>query len=185
MSLILAKRAGLDIEGADDALDRAMSFLDSMTNNATGYVGDTERPAARDDTTRKPLGPTAVALACRLAMGQTLGRGSISKAVEILSEDDHLPVWKKTWVRHDDETDLKLDLHYFYWGSMAMAQVGGEPWKKWYTALQEGCLARAQKPSNGNYAYWSHVGRFHLVGGYPYATSLVLLSLSAPHRYLD
>ncbi|MBC8340795.1 MAG: terpene cyclase/mutase family protein [Proteobacteria bacterium] len=67
--------------------------------------------------------------------------------------------------------------HYFYghyYAAQTMFMAGGDHWKKWFTALRAELLAK-QNPQDG---HWDGQA------GDAYGTSMALICLQMPHRYL-
>ena len=65
-----------------------------------------------------------------------------------------------------------------YYGSQAAAQIGGDCWKKTYTAIST-ALLRTQKPDGR----WENVWRAKWVGD-TYTTALGVLTLTTPYQLL-
>ncbi len=180
MALVQAKKAGLRVPAAP--FQRIADWLERLTEPATGLVGDDQRPDFNDELTRAPVGPTAVALMMRLAMGGNVNQAENSKALRFLTDDRFLPVWKENWTSYENTGD-DLDLYYFYHGTYALTQVGGQAWARWYSHLEKALLGHMRHRGQGT--NWVHIGRFHEVGGTVYSTALAVLALSAPYRYIE
>ena len=180
MALVQAKKAGLRVPAAP--FQRVADWLDRVSETATGLVGDDRRPDSNDKITRTPVGPTAVALMVRLAMGGSVNQTKNAKALRFLIDDRFLPVWEEDWTSHEKAGD-DLDLYYFYHGTYALTQVGGQAWARWYPLLEKALLGHMQHRGQGT--NWPHIGRFHEVGGTVYSTALAVLALSAPYRYVE
>lgn len=74
------------------------------------------------------------------------------------------------------------DEYYWYYGTLAMRQVGGEPWEKWNDALRDMLISmqRQQGPLAGS---WNPDGKWARVGGRLYSTALRTMCLEAYYRY--
>lgn len=76
-----------------------------------------------------------------------------------------------------------VDFYYWYYGTLALFQRQGEPWKTWNTALQEQLLDR--QSANGEFAgSWDPDRVWGNYGGRVYSTALGALCLEVYYRYL-
>jgi hypothetical protein len=71
------------------------------------------------------------------------------------------------------------DLYFAFFGSLAMHQLGGEPWTRWWGPLKERLL-KAQGPDG---AWPAAFDRWTVYGGAVYTTALSTLILETPVRY--
>lgn len=87
-----------------------------------------------------------------------------------------LPVWSVG--------DGRADPYYWFWGSDAMRQVGGERWRRWRRALEAAAVPNQRRPEQGEGAAgsWDPVGPWGEVGGRVCATALVTLALESSYR---
>jgi hypothetical protein len=78
----------------------------------------------------------------------------------------------------------EFNIYYWYYGTLALYQHGGEPWTRWNTRVRDEVLRR-QKPDGHQAGSWdpddSEYGKF---GGRVYATALATLTLEVYYRYL-
>jgi hypothetical protein len=75
------------------------------------------------------------------------------------------------------------DLYYWYYGTLAMYQYGGEPWQTWNEALRDRLIADQVK--TGDLAgSWDPKDRWGLYGGRLYSTTLSTLCLEVYYRFL-
>jgi len=70
------------------------------------------------------------------------------------------------------------DFYYWYYGSLSMRFVGGEPWERWTVALKQ-TLPRMQR-SDGS---WSAMTKWAGYGGTVYSTAMGALCLESFYRY--
>jgi hypothetical protein len=70
------------------------------------------------------------------------------------------------------------DFYYWYYGSLSMRFVGGEPWDRWMVALKQ-TLPRMQR-SDGS---WSAMTKWAGYGGTVYSTAMGALCLESFYRY--
>ena len=77
---------------------------------------------------------TAVGILSRIFAGEDPRRSEvIQKGVSLCIKA--LPRW--------DEASGAIDMYYWYYGSLALFQVGGEAWKKhWNPAMKEAILSQ-------------------------------------------
>jgi hypothetical protein len=80
--------------------------------------------------------------------------------------------------------------YYWYYGTLAMFQMGGKHWKGWNTAMKKCLLPNQRKggPMDGTDkdvdGSWDPKGYFDATGGRVYATATNALSLEIYYRYL-
>jgi HEAT repeat protein len=74
--------------------------------------------------------------------------------------------------------DGSVDLYYWYWGTLAMHEIGGAPWRKWETALGPALLHH--QSSKGS---WPADTAWGMLAGRVYTTSFATLTLLTPYRY--
>jgi hypothetical protein len=112
---------------------------------------------------------TAEALFCKQMIGIRRTNPACEEAVGYLLQ--HLP--KIT----------EYDEYYWYYGTLAMFQHGGEPWTQWNDA-QRDLIVRLQE-TRGPYAgSWDPKGKWAGLGGRIYSTALSTLCLEVYYRYL-
>ena len=183
--------AALAMKGAEDAwltVDGAWktdcaAWLDQVSD-ASGLHGYTKRGELSSRlpgdhirrfpvTSCEPL--TAIGVMCRAMLGQAPTRGSVMDAAadRLLSKP---PVWSVG--------DGRADPYYWFWGSDAMRQVGGERWRRWRRALEAAAVPNQRRPEQGECAAgsWDPVGPWGEVGGRVCATALVTLALESSYR---
>ncbi len=174
---------GIDIPDAEyaKALEGARTWFDRATSVAsgkTGYMvpGD---PGARLDTEGKPYAfsdeiseTTAIAVACRLLIGQTRGDAIIKRGVDLLMRET------PTWTEQEGRRLSRVNLYYWYYGTSALRQVGGSLWQKWKTAVATALLDH-QRRGGDEAGSWDPIGEWGVVGGRVYSTALGALTLSA------
>ncbi len=124
-------------------------------------------------TSCEPL--TAIGVMCRAMLGQAPTPGSVMDAAadRLLSKP---PVWSVG--------DGRADPYYWFWGSDAMRQVGGERWRRWRRALETAAVPNQRRPEQGESAAgsWDPVGPWGEVGGRVCATALMTLALESSYR---
>ncbi len=77
----------------------------------------------------------------------------------------------------------KLNLYYWYYGTLAMFQYGGGEWKQWNDAVRAALVAE-QTTSGANEGSWDPKGPWGRYGGRVYSTALSALCLEVYYRFL-
>ncbi len=77
----------------------------------------------------------------------------------------------------------ELNLYYWYYGTLAMYQFGGEPWEQWNTSVRDSLIQhqRIDGPFAGS---WDPDGPWGRYGGRIYSTALATLTLEVYYRLL-
>ncbi|MSR46053.1 MAG: hypothetical protein EXS13_03135 [Planctomycetes bacterium] len=179
MALKSAAMAGLEIETS--ALRDAASYVDDMTDDAgrTGYQNpggfsariqgpDTERfPAERSESL------TAVGLVTRIFAGRTLADDpAIKRGADLLLATR--PKW--------NEPDI--DFYYWYYGTLALFQVGGNHWEQWRKSLATELVAHQHLDRDrDDYGSWDPIDPWSSEGGRVYSTALNCLCTEVYDRY--
>jgi hypothetical protein len=112
---------------------------------------------------------TAEALFCKQMYGLKRASAVSREAVDYLL--GHLPKMSSP------------DEYYWYYGTLAMFQYGGEPWQRWNDALRD-TLIRLQRKNGDAAGSWDPVGPWGPVGGRIYSTTFCVLSLEVYYRFL-
>ena len=173
MQLKSARMARLSVDGA--GLQGAASFLDAVTTR-DGYVGYTK--AEGRDTCM-----TAVGMVCRQFIGMPhdspvlkAGAGIVGKA---------LPEWGDAR-GHGREKGF----YYWYYGTLATFQMGGEGWARWNARLKPTLVEHQCKggPTDGTAAdtdgSWDPTSWIDKHGGRVFTTAMGALTLEVYYRYL-
>jgi hypothetical protein len=73
-------------------------------------------------------------------------------------------------------------MYYWYYGTMAMFQVGGDAWSRWNKALREAVVPHQR--GDGNFdGSWDPVGPWGADGGRVYSTAMMTLCMEVYYRY--
>jgi len=181
-ALASAKDAGLTVD--DEALLGGLSWIDEVTDPNSGRVGydgpntlSSRTPANQLWPREKGEAMTAVGMLCRIFLKQdentTVGGEKIlAKHADLLKTK--LPEW--------DEAGYGCDMYYWYYGTYAMFQFGGDGWKKWNAAMKE-ALLKHQRDSGDEKGSWDPVGPWGYSGGRVYSTALMTLCIEVYFRY--
>lgn len=112
---------------------------------------------------------TAEALFSRQMLGMKRENPSSLEAVEYLMK--HPP------------RQTEQDLYYWYYGTLAMYQYGGEPWRRWNDQLRDTLVATQRKQGHAA-GSWDPKDNWSLHGGRLYSTALSTLCLEVYYRFL-
>ncbi len=81
--------------------------------------------------------------------------------------------------------DGSIDMIYWYFATLAMFQVGGEPWGVWARAMKT-AMRETQRRDTEVCRYkgsWDPVGPWGADGGRVYSTALMVLCMEVFYRY--
>lgn len=161
MALKSAAVGGIPVPA--DARANMRAFLDARAKGEAGglssYLYNLE-----------PSHPmTAEALYCRQMLEADLDPALVAEAVDYL--------------KTNPPRRSALDLYYWYYGTLAMFQLGGEPWEAWNDAVRETLVAE-QVTEGENAGSWNPRGPWGPYGGRLYATAMATLSLEVYYRFL-
>ena len=157
MSLKSARYAGIEIPA--EVTEKAIEFLQERS------VGP-NRGLAAYRLSSSPTAPmTAEALFCRQMLGLPRDSASSREAV--------------SYVLQAMPTPTNENFYYWYYGTLAMYQYGGDPWDEWNERVRSILLDRQQ--SDGR---WKPDDAWGQYGGDLYSTALATLCLEVYYRYL-
>ncbi|MDP7035707.1 MAG: terpene cyclase/mutase family protein [Planctomycetota bacterium] len=180
MVLKSAKIAGLEVP--HECFEGARDWFDSVTDEQyyrTGYVVKGDRGARL----KSQIGifghsesMTAVAVMSRVFMGMERHDPRVRGGAELLLQS--LPEWST------DHGTSKIDYYYWYYGTLAMFQMGGDYWKSWNVRMKK-AIVELQNVDKGTclHGSWDPVGAWGSIGGRVYATAINVLSLEIYYRY--
>ncbi|MBL4846331.1 MAG: hypothetical protein JKY65_12455 [Planctomycetes bacterium] len=176
LALKAGKAAGLEVP--EKAFIGARRWLTRATasNGGVGYAlpgGGSSYLSANEGKYDPVPCMTGVSVLCRILSGERRSDDAIRKGTRILS--DARPTWKKG--RRE-----KVNFYYWYYGTNAMFQNGGNKWKEWNKDMQAALLPNqcVGGPEDGS---WPPVGEWSLAGGRVYATAMNALTLETYYRY--
>jgi hypothetical protein len=168
----------------EDAFEGVRAWLDKMTDPDYGRVGYLQRGSGSARPTElldrfpsnRTEALTALGILLRVQAGEDPRRSDvIRKGVELCT--DLLPRW--------EPADGSIDMLYWHYGTLALFQVGGEPWRAWNAALLRAVLGSQRRDTDpcGYKGSWDPIGPWGIDGGRVYSTALLALCLEVPHRY--
>jgi hypothetical protein len=161
MALKSAATAGIDVP--QETLDRTITFLKNAGQGRNGGLAGyraAEQP--------KPS-MTAEALFCRQMVGMKRTNPASIEAAEFLLQ--HPP------------RRAEPDLYYWYYGTLAMYQYGGQAWRTWNEALRDSLVVE-QRSAGHSAGSWDPRAPWGDYGGRVYSTAMSTLSLEVYYRFL-
>jgi hypothetical protein len=179
MALKSAKLCKLRVDQA--AFDGVKAWIEKATEPEYGRVGYTSRgtgPARPQDLmdkfpADKSESLTAVGILSRIFIGEDPDKSEvIQKGSDLCLKA--LPIW--------DEQSGAIDMYYWYYGTLAMFQVGDTPWKKWRVAMEE-AIIKSQRKEGCQKGSWDPVGPWGREGGRVYSTALMTMCMEVYFRY--
>ena len=180
MALKSAKEAG-GIRVPTEAFEGAAAWIEKCTEPEYGKTGYTARgtgPARPQDIMDKfppdkSESLTAVGILTRIFLGENPRDSEmIQKGAELCIKV--LPEW--------DEAAGSIDMYYWYYGSLALFQVGGDSWKAWNTAMKTAIIDHQRKDGDQR-GSWDPLGPWGREGGRVYSTAVCVMCLEVYYRY--
>lgn len=169
MSLKSAAIAGVEI--SPKVRDRMTQFLNSVRQGRSGGLFGYRRSVQVGGQETELVTPvmTAEALFCQQMLGYQRDSETSRESVSyILKNRPRL---------------AELDFYYWYYGTLAMYQYGGEPWQMWNSVVRD-TLIQEQRTSGNNAGSWDPNGPWGRYGGRLYSTALATLTLEVYYRLL-
>jgi hypothetical protein len=180
MALKSGQYAGLEVDPG--AFQGARQWAEKMTDPKTGRVGynfrggAVARPEGMVDRfpAEKSEAMTASGLLTRLLCGEPTDSKIAAKSVALCLNE--LPHW--------DANTGTIDMYYWYWGTLAMFQMGGDAWGKWNEALKAAVVQHQHLAGSGSRTgSWDPSGPWGQDGGRVYSTALMTLCMEVYYRY--
>ena len=168
----------------EDCFEGIKAWIDKMTDPDFGRVGYQARgtgPARPTELVdrfpaEKSESMTGVGMLARIFLGENPKTSDpIKKGAELCAK--LAPSW--------NPNDGSIDMYYWYYATLAMFQVGGEPWNKWNKAMQ-GAIVDTQRKDTDYCMYkgsWDPLDPWGPDGGRVYSTSCMALCLEVYYRY--
>ncbi len=177
MALKSAHAAGIEVDW--QALFGLMRHFDLNTSPAGEVIYANRDPGPW----RRGPGMVAVGMFSYLALGWPRDCPLLTQQADILLKN--LPDWAE--MNRNDPRDVASCLHtmyYWYYGMLALFQMGGHWWTQWNAHLRDILVAR-QCVEGENKGSWDPPERgFDAAGGRTYTTAISVLSLEVYYRYL-
>ncbi len=161
MALKSAEIAGVNVPR--NAKADVVAFLKGRSLGTYGGLA-----GYREDTPPSPS-MTAEAMFCKQMLGMRRDNAASREAAEYLLA--RLP------------TRTTFNEYYWYYGTLAMYQYGGEGWRDWNGAIRD--LLTSEQRTDGDFAgSWDPLGPWAQYGGRIYSTALSTLCLEVYYRFL-
>lgn len=193
MAIKSAQAAGIDVP-LETRLNVIRHF-DRATepDGRVWYADKRDNPKRRKGRLliKRRYGPamTAVGLFTRSVLGFRMDDRFARRQIDRLLTD--LPDLEKF---QDPKGDGLHSEYYWYYGSLALFHIGGDPWKQWNRALRNTVLEYQERPTTPkgrrkhSYGSWPAYGRgwgkWGRTGGRIYSTAINTLTLEVYYRYL-
>jgi len=181
MALKSGKFGGLQID--PDAFEGARRWIDKVTDPDFGQVGydaigtGPARPEGLQERwpAEKSQSMTAVGMLVRIFLGEDPRTSEvIRKGADLCRE--RLPEW--------NPDDGSIDMYYWYYGTLAMFQVGGRHWVDWNKAMTKSIVGHQHpRDSGARTGSWDPLGPWGPDGGRVYATACLAMCLEVYYRY--
>ena len=166
-----------------DAWEGVKSWVDKMTDPDTGNVGYLTRGSGSGRVQglegRFPVERVEASTAEGLCLRLVCGQGA--KQPEIVMGVGRLAKLPPRW----DEADGSIDFCYWYFGTIALREIGGPAWTNWRRALLAAVLPHQRSDGDpcGMLGSWNPSDAWGGEGGRVYATAILALALEHPYRY--
>ena len=159
------------------------AWLDKVTDPDYGRVGYVQRgtgPARPQELVDRFPGEKSESMTAIGMLARTFTGEDPHKSKIIGLGADLLAKLPPTW----NPLDGSIDMYYWYYGSLAMFQVGGKPWKKWKKAMVPTVVKSQHDEGSGSRTgSWDPIGPWGADGGRVYSTALQVMSLEVFYRY--
>jgi hypothetical protein len=168
----------------EDAFEGIKGWIEKMTDTDFGRVGYQARgsgPARTNDQldrfpAEKSESMTAVGVLARIFLGENPKTSEpIQKGADLCAK--LVPTW--------NPNDGSIDMYYWYYATLALFQVGGEPWVKWRKAMDTAIVGTQRR--DGDFCLykgsWDPLDPWGPDGGRVYSTACLALCLEVYFRY--
>ena len=169
MSLKSAEIAGVTIN--PKVRRRMVDFLTSVRQGPNGGLFGYRRSILVEGSPTEPVSHimTAEALFCQQMLGYPRDSAASREAVQYIL--NHMPRLSE------------LNMYYWYYGTLAMYQYGGQPWENWNRVVRDTLIQ--QQRQDGKFAgSWDPSGPWGKYGGRLYSTAISTLTLEVYYRLL-
>jgi hypothetical protein len=193
MALKSGRIAGLKVDNA--GFQGAIKWLDENTDKKEGYIAYTGNKYARlfrnrggKDAKARALrysrwqSAVSVCMLSKMLMGTKRDDPMLQKQAKLLLTD--LPDWEKS------KNQASHTEYYWYYGTLAMFQMGGDAWKQWNAKTTKMLIEHQRKggPMDGSLkdvdGSWDPESGWARSGTRIYMTAINALTLEVYYRYL-
>ncbi|MDA1195820.1 MAG: hypothetical protein O2894_11625, partial [Planctomycetota bacterium] len=181
-ALARGEKAPFTIDEA--AFEGARAWLDKVTDPEFGRVGYISRGTGSARTqemvdrfpAERSEAMTAAGIMTRVFLGDDPAQSEIiQKGAALCAKLP--PIW--------NIENGSIDMLYWYYGTQAMFQVGGQHWRKWSGYLRK-AVAETQRLDGtrcGSFGSWDPMDPWGDLGGRVYSTALMVLCLEIQTRH--
>jgi hypothetical protein len=153
----------------DTAFADTRKYISAMTDG-TGWTHYRERSKDRSGLPCM----TAVGVLSRIFAGDKPASYRNRRGVKCLMKN--LPRWAGS-------NTSAVNFYYWYYGTYALFQSGGDDWLTWNAAMQDALLNSQRRGGIDEDGSWDPVGRWSRPGGRVYSTALGAMTLEVYYRY--
>jgi hypothetical protein len=178
LALKSAKIGGLHVP--KETFDGALNWFNKVTDEAyykTGYTSKGDTGARLQEAMGKFQSTEAMTAVAVISRVFILGTKATNRP-EILGGGNLLKQNPPKW----DVKGGTIDMYYWYYGTLAMFQLGRQYWKAWNEPMKN-ALVPTQKREGCENGSWDPIGAWGTAGGRVYATAINCLSLEIYYRY--
>ncbi|MCI0340777.1 MAG: hypothetical protein L0216_06440 [Planctomycetales bacterium] len=174
LALKSAKLSEMDFPA--ECFEGAKNWFNKVTDESfykTGYTqkGDNGARLPESQKFQPTEAMTAAALAARIFMGAKPEEPVLKGGATLVRNMP--PIW---------DPELSNDFYYWYYGTLAMFQMGGGYWKVWAPRLKE-ALVGNQRHGGDPDGSWDPCDAWGTAGGRVYSTAINTMSLEIFSRY--
>ncbi|MHC4779176.1 MAG: prenyltransferase/squalene oxidase repeat-containing protein [Planctomycetota bacterium] len=178
LALKSAKLSGLHVPR--ECFDGALNWFDKVTDDSyykTGYTSRGDTGARLREAMGKFQSSEAMTAAALISRIFILGPVAKNRP-EVLGAGNLLKQSPPKW----DVRGGTIDMYYWYYGTLAMYQLGRNYWKTWEAGMKD-ALVPTQRRDGCENGSWDPVGAWGSAGGRVYSTAINCLSLEIYYRY--
>ncbi len=193
MALKSARAAELPIPGLTRSFRAVQRYIESLTDDAyyvtgyrrrppTGWQGPTGSRLVTDRINTAishsaTHSPTAIATMTRIFLGYPGQDARLHGGAKLVA--GLLPCWQS----EAEGQQSTIDFYYWYYGTLAMFQMGGEYWKQWNPRMKTALVDHQITRKGCARGSWPVVDPWCSKGGRVYATAINVLTLEIYYRY--
>ena len=177
MALKSAHAAGFEINW--NTLFGVMRHLDLYTSSSGEVAYANKEPG----TWRRGPGMVAVGLFCYQMLGWPRDNGLLVRQADYILRNP--PDWTKATTTDRDDVSVALHtMYYWYYGTLALFNMGGHWWREWNGQLRELLIAHQRREGERRGSWDPPARGLDAAGGRVYVTALNILNLEIYYRYL-
>ncbi|MHC5080832.1 MAG: hypothetical protein ACYTHN_17625 [Planctomycetota bacterium] len=164
----------------ESRFEGALRWFEKVTDKEDFKVAYAEGGSApsRPPGTEGKFLPTGAMTAAAVLARIFIHEAKAKERKEVMGGGKHLlrqlPLW--------DPDGGTIDMMFWFWGTQACFQLGGEAWAAWNDSIKKALLP-SQHREGCMSGSWDPIGAWGGVGGRVYATAINLLTLEVYYRY--